>query len=557
MRNRIQNQGLTVNAVAGTHVVLLGLDLSDNARKGCLGFSIQRDDHETGETAWMEGMKTFEATDPGNLGVDGKISSYKHPFQSFQWCDYTVKAEHSYSYKVVARYGSPTNLTEGASVQVPITTEDSYGNTHSVFFNRGSVASQEYARRFQNKAPDELHGQKQQDAYTWLSRGLLEAFQEFVKRAKGSKYELFGAIYEFQWDSALEAIKEAAGTGAKVRILYDGIPGDSGPKKKNEKQIKLLKLSKICKPRTTGKIMHNKFLVLVKNGHPEAVWTGSTNLTQNGIFGHSNCGHVVEDSKVASDYLKYWNELKGNPDSATERTWMGKNNPSPNGNLKSGVIRLFSPRSGTKLLQWYADVAVSAQKALFMTFAFGMHKFFKDVYQKQGKVLKFALMEKEGNGKGMAQAIKDIKKIRALPNVVIALGGNIQTNQFDRWVWELNKIDKEAHVLWIHTKFMLVDPLGANPIIITGSANFSEASTNANNENMLVISGDNRVADIYLGEYMRMYSHYAFREAVAKSKVWNKTKVWNPKYLEPNDKWQADYYKANHQRKYRREYFRG
>ena len=32
---------------------------------------------------------------------------------------------------------------------------------------------------------------------------------------------------------------------------------------------------------------------------------------------------------------------------------------------------------------------------------------------------------------------------------------------------------------------------------------------------MLVIKDNTRVADIYLGEYMRLYSHYAFREAVA------------------------------------------
>jgi phosphatidylserine/phosphatidylglycerophosphate/cardiolipin synthase-like enzyme len=61
---------------------------------------------------------------------------------------------------------------------------------------------------------------------------------------------------------------------------------------------------------------------------------------------------------------------------------------------------------------------------------------------------------------------------------------------------------------------MLVDPLSEHPLVVTGSANFSEASTRTNDENMLVIKDNKRVADIYLGEYMRLYSHYAFREAV-------------------------------------------
>jgi phosphatidylserine/phosphatidylglycerophosphate/cardiolipin synthase-like enzyme len=47
--------------------------------------------------------------------------------------------------------------------------------------------------------------------------------------------------------------------------------------------------------------------------------------------------------------------------------------------------------------------------------------------------------------------------------------------------------------------------------VISGSANFSEASTTQNDENMLVIRGDTRVADIYLGEFMRLFTHFRFR----------------------------------------------
>ena len=39
------------------------------------------------------------------------------------------------------------------------------------------------------------------------------------------------------------------------------------------------------------------------------------------------------------------------------------------------------------------------------------------------------------------------------------------------------------------------------PIVVTGSANFSNASCVDNDENMLVIRGDKRVADVYLGEF--------------------------------------------------------
>lgn len=44
MRVRVDNGGLTVNAVAGSHAVFLGLDLTDEVRSGCLGFAIHRED---------------------------------------------------------------------------------------------------------------------------------------------------------------------------------------------------------------------------------------------------------------------------------------------------------------------------------------------------------------------------------------------------------------------------------------------------------------------------------------------------------------------------------
>lgn len=58
---------------------------------------------------------------------------------------------------------------------------------------------------------------------------------------------------------------------------------------------------------------------------------------------------------------------------------------------------------------------------------------------------------------------------------------------------------------------MLLDPLSDDPIVVTGSPNFSDASTRRNDKNMLVIRGDTRVADIYLGKFMRLFNHFYFR----------------------------------------------
>merc|ERR1719271_963734 len=57
-------------------------------------------------------------------------------------------------------------------------------------------------------------------------------------------------------------------------------------------------------------ISHNKFIVLIPpNSKAASVWTGSTNLTQSGIFGQSNVAHIVNDENIAEQYLAYWKSL--------------------------------------------------------------------------------------------------------------------------------------------------------------------------------------------------------------------------------------------------------
>jgi phosphatidylserine/phosphatidylglycerophosphate/cardiolipin synthase-like enzyme len=81
---------------------------------------------------------------------------------------------------------------------------------------------------------------------------------------------------------------------------------------------------------------------------------------------------------------------------------------------------------------------------------------------------------------------------------------------------------------------MRVDPLGANPLVVSGSANFSHASTMNNDENMLIIRGNSRVADIYLGEFMRLYRHFAFRDWLTQHPGADEVQVG---HLDETDQW--------------------
>src|SRR5262245_40186149 len=179
MRIRNQNEAISVHAVAGSYVVLLGMDAQPEAAKGLLGFGIYRIDHTENEHYWLKGFKTFEATypdpPPGML-----VSTQEHPIQSFLWGDYTAKPDHQYTYQITPMYGQPKALEPGQPVSVQVNTESEGGGEHAVFFNRGVGGSQAYARKFQNRPPDKVPGRK---AFNWLSRGLEEAMLNFIHQA--------------------------------------------------------------------------------------------------------------------------------------------------------------------------------------------------------------------------------------------------------------------------------------------------------------------------------------------------------------------------------------
>ena len=59
MRKRKQSDGITVNVIAGTHVVFLGLDLEKKSLKVFNGFANKRLDHSDGEVKRARGLKTI------------------------------------------------------------------------------------------------------------------------------------------------------------------------------------------------------------------------------------------------------------------------------------------------------------------------------------------------------------------------------------------------------------------------------------------------------------------------------------------------------------------
>jgi hypothetical protein len=552
MRRKEQSGPLSVRAIAGTHVVLLGMNLPQHACPGLLGFAIRRHDHTEGELYWLSGYKTFESVEPHPAeGV--AYSTRRHPIQGFTWSDFSAKPGYDYTYEVVALRGAPAHPDEAEKVEVKVKTERATGIAHHVHFNRGAAASQEYTRRFGDKRPEAVGPA----AFDWLSRGAAEAIRDFIARATGPGWGLRVSAYEFTDDHVLAALEQAsAKRKADVRVLYHA--RNDAQKTANEKKIKAFGLGKICEKRNAKglALSHNKVIVLTRGGVAQAVLTGSTNFSEGGIYGHSNVVHVCENNHVAGEYLWLWNELEKNADKSLGAPVLAGRTPLPADPTKPGTTPVFSPRPDLEALEWYAARAKGAPNALFMTFAFGMHAFFQDAYRTGTAPLRYALMEQmSGPTKTAAQRKANEAKIIALRKMEankFAIGALLPQGAFDHWAAErLSGLN--VHVRYLHTKYMLVDPLGANPLVVSGSANFSEASTEDNDENMLLIRGDTRVADIYLGEFMRLYRHFAFRDWLSHQAQPKEAEV---SHLDEKDQWWKGYFGTSFASR-QREYFAG
>jgi phosphatidylserine/phosphatidylglycerophosphate/cardiolipin synthase-like enzyme len=560
MRNTADGM-VNVRAISGTHVVFLAFNMKKADAKTLMGFAIQRTDLTEDETIWLRGNKSFASARPTAASDD--YSSHKQPFQSFQWADYTAKPGYKYRYRIVAMRGVPGKLKELAATEIEIETEKATGGKHEVHFNRGAIASQAFTNQFKGRTLNEAGAA----GYEWLGRDLVPALLDYINRAKDASFSLHAAYFELSrpegkpWSDIVGALLAAKQRGVDVKLVYHAVDDTQG-----KANLKLIgddaALNAISTPRRNAKLMHNKFIVLSRNGNPVSVWTGSTNISRNALYGQLNCGHAVNDAKVAQSFLAYWTTLSGDLEADEMKDWVEANNPQPPTATNSdAIIPIFSPHRGKKVFDWWVNLA-SQRQPLFMTFPFGIVKDFRPVFDKDDGVLRFAMLDKYTNGGNVAarEAVKaEIERIRRFPNIGMALGNHIEVSWIDGWRKEQGGIG--VNVNWVHTKFMLIDPLGPSPVTLAGSANFSGASVDANDENMLLIRGDTHVADIYFGEFMRIFAHHRFRESVKRHIEQFGTAAfdsWKPQDLfEDPDKWVPSHFAAGSEYDIKRRYFSG
>jgi phosphatidylserine/phosphatidylglycerophosphate/cardiolipin synthase-like enzyme len=275
----------------------------------------------------------------------------------------------------------------------------------------------------------------------------------------------------------------------------------------------------------------------------------------------------VTNPDVAGAYLKYWIAISKDPVRLTARKASTQISKHPLELVKENSIGvLFSPRHTSMMLDWYANRMEDAGEAVLFTAAFAINKKLVPALAADKDFLRFVLMEKRPSK-------EEDKVLRADRDLVVSYGAvlgefttfkdgkkvktRIKDFELDKWFEEEEHFRKAGNIFFVHTKFLLVDPLSDDPLVCTGSANFSDNSLLYNDENMLLIRGDTRVADIYLTEFDRIFRHFYFRD------VANEIELRGGKaegaFLDESDSgprhWTASYFKPGAFKTRRREMF--
>jgi len=372
-------------------------------------------------------------------------------------------------------YVQPFSVTQGdtarAAMQIYITASNSEGSMRALF----------------NCEPDQSVSLGLTEA-EYFPEGLDEELIVYIDAATES---IDLAIYNLDNKNISDisaALNRAHNRGVRVRVVYDG------ERKAYGINDLLPAIGRHASPRTNYPyygIMHHKFLIIdayAENPDLPVVWTGSTNLSDLQINNDPNDVIVIQDRSLALVYELEFNEMYGSegaqpdPGKALFGPYKKDNTPHILNIGGSWVECYFSPSDPT-------------QKAILEGIKSGDESIHVATMLMTQDILAFALAEKAEEGLRVEVLMHDYDQY-----------GSSALNTLKKSLVDDVRLNGEFNLM--HHKYMIVDQGAANsdPLVLTGSHNWSASASLRNDENTLVIH-DQGMANAYYQEFVSRFAN--------------------------------------------------
>jgi len=378
------------------------------------------------------------------ITVPGNSSSFNYTFSGLQaGTVYWVQAESNYNGNVILSRSMPFATKSLSSGQI------------KVYFNRPIDLA--FANGY---VPD--------------GQSSAEVVAETIARINAAQQTLDIAMYNNNRSDITNAVKDAHNRG--VRVRYVSSLGTSNT------ALNPLPAFPVIFGNSEG-IMHDKFIIADVD-MPDKCWvmSGSLNWTNQNINTDFNNTLFIQDQSLARTYQIEFEEMWGGsgsqPNQLNSRFGSNKRDNTPH-HFIIGDIQVeswFSP-SDLTTNRIVETVYTASSEALFATFSFTKNE------------IADALVDVFQNGASVRGMIENISDPGAELNYLKSFG-----------------IDCRPHPITgeLHHKYGVFDANGSDPIVLTGSHNWSVSAETINDENTLVLH-DARLASLFKAEFEKRW----------------------------------------------------
>ncbi|HET9909985.1 MAG TPA: phospholipase D-like domain-containing protein [Anaerolineales bacterium] len=291
-----------------------------------------------------------------------------------------------------------------------------------------------------------------------------------IEKINAAQTSIHIVSFEFDLTRVAEALIAAEQRGVDVRWVTDdehGIEADGEP---GHGQFAMLDDAGIeVRSDTRSALMHNKFWIF----DGQIVWTGSTNITENGIFKQDNNTIVIQSAALATIYEREFQEM-----------WDGQFGPTSPSSLDeqitnvdgSQIVVVFTSEDPA-LEQAIIPLVKSAKQSVrFMAFSFTDFP------------LAEALIERSRSGVDVS-------------GVFERLGSDTEASELKTLICADVPARRDGNPSFLHHKVIVID----ERIVVTGSMNYSTNAEESNDENVLIIDNA-EIARLYTQEFERVWS---------------------------------------------------
>ena len=319
----------------------------------------------------------------------------------------------------------------------------------------------------------------------------------YVNEINNARYSIDAAFYSFTHDDITDALIQAHRRGVKVRFIYESDNYNDDIKQLKNAGIPVV--SDMFGDYNGSGYMHNKFLIIDARNHltgaDDRVVAGSANATYYGAENNAENVIVINDESLAAAYTLEFNEMWGSgtdsPDADASRFGARKIDNTPHRFNIGGVWveQAMSPSDATE--ERIIEAIHRADKALF----FCIYSFTSDGIENAMKELYL------GDADFLLRGVFDADAVNNTGSAYDPMRGQ------GAGAWSRPAdIFKDKLPFSLHHKYLLIDGSfrDFDPIVVTGSHNWSHSANSRNDENTLIIH-DADIANQYYQEFAARY----------------------------------------------------